>query len=174
MLRSFGVGGTKIVGVFFSLNISTISIKPEVWFRSLGGFVRNGHQYFGTIIPGRRVEKKGSKHYNCPMNKDKLEYQKPGRTFENSGTVNPRLSYYVPLENVTNTKNQDMKTMVDLGRYFSIFAPRQSGKTTFLKRIRSQLHADPTCIKKPLLKLCSLMSNINPTIKNSPGWSNTD
>jgi predicted AAA+ superfamily ATPase len=80
------------------------------------------------------------------MNRDKLEYQKPGRTFENSGTVNPRLSYYVPLENVTNTKNQDMKTMVDLGRYFSIFAPRQSGKTTFLKRIRSQLHGDPTYV----------------------------
>jgi hypothetical protein len=80
------------------------------------------------------------------MNKDKFEYQKPRRTFENSGTVNPRLSYYVPLENVTNTKNQDMKTMVDLGRYFSIFAPRQSGKTTFLKRIRSQLHSDPTYV----------------------------
>jgi hypothetical protein len=80
------------------------------------------------------------------MNRDKREYQKPGRTFENSGAVNPRLSYYVPLENVTNTKNQDMKTMVDLGRYFSIFAPRQSGKTTFLKRIRSQLHGDPTYV----------------------------
>jgi hypothetical protein len=79
-------------------------------------------------------------------NINKKKYRKPGRTFENSGTVNPRLSYYVPLENVTNTKNQDMKTMVDVGRYFSIFAPRQSGKTTFLKRIRSQLHSDPTYV----------------------------
>lgn len=51
-------------------------------------------------------------------------YQKPKRTFEKSGTVNPETTYYVPLENVVNTDNQDMKTMVDLGRYFSIFAPR--------------------------------------------------
>jgi hypothetical protein len=80
------------------------------------------------------------------MSKDKREYQKPVRTFENSGTVNPRLSYYIPLENVTNTKKQDMKTMVDLGRYFSIFAPRQSGKTTFLDEIRSQLHRDSTYV----------------------------
>jgi hypothetical protein len=83
-------------------------------------------------IWGREVKKKGAKHYNYTMNKDKLEYQKPRRTFENSGTVDSRLSYYVPLENVTNTKKQDMKTMVDQGRYFSIFATRQSGKTTFL------------------------------------------
>jgi hypothetical protein len=80
------------------------------------------------------------------MNKDKLQYRKPVRTFENSGTVNPKLSYYVPLENVTNKKKQDMKTMVDQGRYFSIFAPRQSGKTTFLKRILNQLHGDRTYV----------------------------
>ncbi len=74
------------------------------------------------------------------------KYQRPKRVFENSGTVNPKTSYYVPLENVTNTKKQDMKTMVDLGRYFSIFAPRQSGKTTFLKRICSHLQDDPTYV----------------------------
>ena len=39
-----------------------------------------------------------------------------------------------------------MKTMVDMGRYFSIFAPRQSGKTTFLEEFCSQLHEDPTYI----------------------------
>jgi hypothetical protein len=73
-------------------------------------------------------------------------YQKPKRMFEDSGTVNPKEAYYVPLDNVTNTKNQDMKTMVDLGRYFSIFAPRQSGKTTFLEEFCSQLHQDSTYI----------------------------
>jgi hypothetical protein len=75
--------------------------------------------------------------------KNKRIYQKPKRTFEKSGTVNPESSYYVPLENVVNTDNQDMKTMVDRGRYFSIFAPRQSGKTTFLKHFRKGLHKDP-------------------------------
>jgi hypothetical protein len=77
---------------------------------------------------------------------NKMIYQKPKRTFEKSGTVNPESSYYVPLENVVNTDNQDMKTMVDLGRYFSIFAPRQSGKTTFLEEFCSQLHKDPTYV----------------------------
>jgi hypothetical protein len=61
------------------------------------------------------------------------EYRKPVRTFEKSGSVNPEASYYVSLENVVNTDNQDIKTIVERGRYFSIFAPRQSGKTTFLK-----------------------------------------
>ena len=75
-----------------------------------------------------------------------MTYRKPKRTFEKSGTVNPELSYYVPLENVVNTNNQDMKTMVDKGRYFSIFAPRQSGKTTFLEEFCSELHKDPTYI----------------------------
>lgn len=66
--------------------------------------------------------------------------------FEDSGSVNPKEAYYVPLENVTNTRNHDMKTMIDQGRYFSIFAPRQSGKTTFLKGICNRLQADPTYV----------------------------
>lgn len=75
-----------------------------------------------------------------------MSYRKPERTFEKSGAVNPESSYYVPLENVVNTDNQDIKTMVDQGRYFSIFAPRQSGKTTFFKRFCSQLQKDPVYI----------------------------
>lgn len=75
-----------------------------------------------------------------------MKYRKPKRIFEDSGSVNPEQSYYVPLENVTNTKKQDIKTMVDLGRYFSIFAPRQSGKTTVFKRICSRLQQDHTYI----------------------------
>jgi hypothetical protein len=73
-------------------------------------------------------------------------YRKPKRIFEDSGTVNPEDAYYVPLDNVTNRKKQDIKTMVDRSRYFSIFAPRQSGKTTFLERIRGELHMDHTYV----------------------------
>ncbi len=73
-------------------------------------------------------------------------YRKPVRFFEDSGTVNPEAAYCVYLENVTNTKHQDIKTMVDLGRYFSIFAPRQSGKTTFIEGLCDQLHRDPTYV----------------------------
>ena len=71
-------------------------------------------------------------------------YRKPVRTFEKSGSVNPEASYYVSLENVVNTDNQDIKTMIERGRYFSIFAPRQSGKTTFLKEVCRELHEDQT------------------------------
>lgn len=73
-------------------------------------------------------------------------YNKPKRYFEKSGVVDPKASYYVPLENVTNMDNQDIKTMVDLGRYFSIFAPRQSGKTTFFEGFCSELEKDPAYI----------------------------
>ncbi|MDQ1355413.1 MAG: hypothetical protein QG657_5723 [Acidobacteriota bacterium] len=73
-------------------------------------------------------------------------YQKPKRFFEDSGAVNPISSYYVHLDNVANEKAQDIKTMVDRGRYFSIFAPRQSGKTTFIESLCDQLHQDPTYV----------------------------
>ena len=73
-------------------------------------------------------------------------YNKPKRYFEKSGVVDPKASYYVPLENVTNMDNQDIKTMVDLGRYFSIFAPRQSGKTTFFKEFCRKLEKDRTYV----------------------------
>ncbi|HLP46067.1 MAG TPA: AAA-like domain-containing protein [Candidatus Kapabacteria bacterium] len=73
-------------------------------------------------------------------------YRKPVRFFEDSGTVNPEAAYCVFLEDVTNTKKQDIKTMVDRGRYFSMFAPRQSGKTTFLKETCRQLHLNSTYV----------------------------
>jgi len=66
--------------------------------------------------------------------------------FEDSGTVDPKMSYHVELENVTNTKRQDIKTLVDLGRYFSIFAPRQSGKTTFFEDFCHELEKDASYV----------------------------
>jgi len=75
-----------------------------------------------------------------------MNYQQPKRRFEKSGFVNPETAYYVLLENVTNTDNEDMKTMVDHGRYFSIFAPRQSGKTTFFRRFAKDLEANTNYI----------------------------
>lgn len=75
-----------------------------------------------------------------------MAYRKPKRVFEDSGAVDPRMSYHVELENVVNTKNQDIKTMVDLGRYFSIFAPRQSGKTTFFEGFCSDLEKDTSYV----------------------------
>lgn len=73
-------------------------------------------------------------------------FRKPKRIFEDSGAVNPADAYFSFLDHVTNTKNQDIQTMIDAGRYFSIFAPRQSGKTTFFKRLCDRLHQDRTYI----------------------------
>jgi len=81
-----------------------------------------------------------------PTNKNGTTYRKPVRVFEKSGLVIPEMSYYVPLKNVVNADNQDIKNMVDRGRYFSIFAPRQSGKTTFLTETCRQLQDDPTYV----------------------------
>jgi hypothetical protein len=75
-----------------------------------------------------------------------MNYNKPKRYFEKSGVVDPKASYYVSMENVTNMDNQDIKTMVDLGRYFSIFAPRQSGKTTFFEGFCHKLEKDPAYV----------------------------
>jgi hypothetical protein len=75
-----------------------------------------------------------------------MSYRKPQRLFEKSGLVVPEMSYYVPLENVANRDKQNIRTMIDNGRFFSIFAPRQSGKTTFFTETCKQLHADPTYV----------------------------
>ena len=75
-----------------------------------------------------------------------MNYKKPKRYFEKSGVVDPGASYYVPLKDVTNMDNQDIKTMVDLGRYFSIFSPRQSGKTTFFEGFCHELEKDTTYV----------------------------
>ncbi|CAN2043530.1 Toll-Interleukin receptor domain protein [Candidatus Magnetomoraceae bacterium gMMP-1] len=75
-----------------------------------------------------------------------MNYIKPKRSFENSGLVDPAMSYHVQLDHVVNTTNQDIKTMVDIGRYFSIFAPRQSGKTTFFHDFCVRIENDPMYI----------------------------
>ena len=72
-----------------------------------------------------------------------MEFKKPKRIFEDSGIVDPASAYHVEMEDVVNTKGQGIKTMVDLGRYFSIFAPRQSGKTTFFHEFCRRLETQP-------------------------------
>lgn len=74
------------------------------------------------------------------------EYRKPRRFFEDAGVVDPQSAFHVELEDVCNNKGQDLRTMIDLGRYFSIFAPRQSGKTTFFRGFSRHLEQDPTYV----------------------------
>jgi hypothetical protein len=86
-------------------------------------------------------------------------YQKPKRTFEKSGLVIPEQSFHVYLENVTNTDNEDIRTMIDKGRYFTIFAPRQSGKTTFFYNFCRSLENDPLYI--PILLSFQTCQNLS-------------
>jgi hypothetical protein len=64
------------------------------------------------------------------------------RFFEGSGEVDPSVSYHVYLKNVVNPYNEDIQKMINKGRYFCIFAPRQSGKTTFFKDLCAMLEKD--------------------------------
>ena len=75
-----------------------------------------------------------------------MNYQPPKRRFESTGYVDPETAYYVPLENITNADQEDLKTMVDHGRYFSIFAPRQSGKTTFFRSFAKEVEKNSNYI----------------------------
>ncbi|CAN2041328.1 Protein containing ATPase domain, prokaryote [Candidatus Magnetomoraceae bacterium gMMP-15] len=75
-----------------------------------------------------------------------MSYKKNKRYFEKSGLVDPAVSYHVTLENVTNIDGEDIKSMVDRGKYFTIFAPRQSGKTTFFRNFCRTLQKDSTYI----------------------------
>ena len=50
-----------------------------------------------------------------------------GRTFETRGPVDPERNYVVPRE----TEVDNLVDRIKDGRYIVIFAPRQTGKTTF-------------------------------------------
>jgi len=75
-----------------------------------------------------------------------MAYKKSKLNFERTGFINPKTSCYVQLENVYNEDKDDLKTMVDKNRYFTIFAPRQSGKKIFFRAFVRDLEKNPTYI----------------------------
>ena len=95
-----------------------------------------------------------------------MTYLPPKRRFESTGYVNPKTAYYVPFENVTNADKEDMKTMFDNGRYFSIFAPRQSGKTTFFRTFAKELESNSDYI----FILMSFENCVNYTLQKFYGY----
>jgi len=57
------------------------------------------------------------------------------RTFETVGPIDPGKNYFVSRnEEIATFKNQIMR-----GRYIVIFAPRQTGKTTFFRTALDEL-----------------------------------
>ncbi len=63
------------------------------------------------------------------------------RYFNTSGPCDPDKHYTVMRESLLATG----RMMVEQGRYFTIFAPRQSGKTTYFQLLLRQLAAGQTC-----------------------------
>ena len=53
------------------------------------------------------------------------------RDFETQGIPVPGQDYLVENRHIVNQKGIPIRQLVDQGRYFTIFAPRQIGKTTF-------------------------------------------
>jgi len=64
--------------------------------------------------------------------------QKKKRTFETRGPVYPERNYVVPRTNEVN----DLVERIKQGRYIVIFAPRQTGKTTFFRWALDALEAE--------------------------------
>jgi len=64
--------------------------------------------------------------------------QEKRRTFETRGPVYPERNYVVPRTNEVN----DLVERIKLGRYIVIFAPRQTGKTTFFRWALDALEAE--------------------------------
>jgi len=70
----------------------------------------------------------------------------PGRIFVTGGPVVPEENYFVKREH----ELKDFLQRVEQGKYIVIFAPRQTGKTTFFYQALNILENDPTYIPIPL------------------------
>ena len=62
-----------------------------------------------------------------------MNYKKPKRIFEDSGTVDPKMSYHVELENVVNTKNRLSKPWLTWEDTFQFLLPGKAARLLFLK-----------------------------------------
>lgn len=69
------------------------------------------------------------------------------RTFHTDGCCDPKLHYMVDL----TTRLEEIRAMVDAGKYFTINRARQYGKTTLLMALAEYLKADYKVIS---LNLC--------------------
>jgi hypothetical protein len=65
------------------------------------------------------------------------------RRFETQGNPIPGQHYLVENRHVVNQDGVPIRQLVDHGRYFTIFAPRQMGKTTFFVEFARELSQDP-------------------------------
>ena len=73
-----------------------------------------------------------------------MQKRKPQiREFETQGNPIPGQHYLVENRRIVSQKGKPIRQLVDQGRYFTIFAPRQMGKTTFFVDFANELRSDP-------------------------------
>jgi len=65
------------------------------------------------------------------------------RRFETQGNPIPGKQYLVENRHVVNQDGIPISELIDQGRYFTIFAPRQMGKTTFFVEFTRELSKNP-------------------------------
>jgi len=67
-------------------------------------------------------------------------YQEPKRRFETAGTTVPEDNYYVERKEVVSAEGENIMDVIKHHRFFTISAPRQTGKTTLIHEICEKLN----------------------------------
>jgi len=81
------------------------------------------------------------------------------RQFETQGNPIPGQHYLVEDRHIVNQSGTPLRQLVDQGRYFTIFAPRQMGKTTFFVEFARELRRDPIYV--PILLSFQIVRNFD-------------
>ena len=69
-------------------------------------------------------------------------YQEPKRRFETAGTINPAESYFVDRKQIISEEGEEIRSLIDNHRFFTIYAPRQTGKTTLINELCDKLNQE--------------------------------
>jgi hypothetical protein len=67
-------------------------------------------------------------------------YREPKRRFETAGTISPAESYFVDRKEIISEEGEEIRSLIDNHRFFTIYAPRQTGKTTLINELCDKLN----------------------------------
>ncbi len=73
---------------------------------------------------------------------DKHTYQEPKRRFETAGTINSAENYFVDRKEIISEEGEEIRTLIDNHRFFTVSAPRQTGKTTLINGLCDKLNQE--------------------------------
>ncbi|MFQ5628643.1 MAG: hypothetical protein ACE5I1_07775 [bacterium] len=81
------------------------------------------------------------------------------RDFETQGNQIPGQHFLVENRQIVSHKGKPIRQLVDQGRYFTIFAPRQMGKTSFFVELAKELRRDTLYV--PILLTFETVKNFS-------------